>query len=160
MLKRRFKRIALASLLALTSLGGCTQDPYMLGIIGYNYTDRAFWNFGVNGQGGGSVELSTPTSGGGSVSCCVIMSRKTKMPFWVEVGYSMDALESYPSRKIVDPPKPAKKVRVEVRGSIPPNPKYLEIHFYPDGHIEAAISGSDGPSPPRLKLERRMPFVR
>jgi hypothetical protein len=51
-------------------------------------------------------------------------------------------------------------VKVEVKGPIPPDPSYLEIHFYPDGHIEGAIAGRDGPSPPRLKLETRFPYAR
>jgi len=93
------------------------------------------------------------------MSCCVVLGRNTKTPFWVDVEYEMDALESYPPRKMIEPAGPYVKTRVEVKGPIPPDPSYLEIHFYPD-HIEAAISGADGPSPPRLKLERRLPYVR
>ncbi|MBR8058042.1 DUF3304 domain-containing protein [Burkholderia dolosa] len=156
----RWTPIAVIGLLAIMGLSGCKQEPYMLGIVGYNYTDRAVANFGVNGQGGGNIELSTPTAGGGGTSCCVVMSRSTKTPFWVDVKYKMSALESYPPRKVIEPSGPYKEARVEVKGPIPPDPSYLEVHFYPDGHIEAAISGSDGPSPPRLKLERRLPFVR
>ncbi|MET3449114.1 DUF3304 domain-containing protein [Ralstonia sp. 1138] len=148
-------------LLIFASLSGCAkEEPYMLAIIGYNYTDRAIAFFGVNGQGGSNVELSTPTAGGGKESCCVVMRKGTKTPFKVEVMYEMDALESYPPRKIIEPPGPYLTRQVEVTGPVPPDPSYLEIHFYPDGHIEAALSGRDGPSPPRLKLDRRMPFVR
>ena len=39
------------------------KEPYMLTLFGYNYTDRAVAFFSVNGQGGGDVNLSTPTSG-------------------------------------------------------------------------------------------------
>ncbi len=92
--------------------------------------------------------------------CCVVMSRDTKTPFWVDVDYKMSALESYPPRKIIEPSSPYRKARVEVTGPVPQDPSYIEIHFYPDGHIKAALSGRDGPSPPRLKLERRLPFVR
>jgi hypothetical protein len=156
----RWTPIAVIGLLAIMGLSGCKQEPYMLGIVGYNYTDRAVADFAVNGQGGSNLELSTPTAGGGKMSCCVVMSRSTKTPFWVDVKYKMSALESYPPRKVIEPSGPYKEARVEVKGPIPPDPSYLEVHFYPDGHIEAAISGSDGPSPPRLKLERRLPFVR
>ncbi|WP_081771678.1 DUF3304 domain-containing protein [Paraburkholderia nodosa] len=109
---------------------------------------------------GANLVLSTPTSGGGSNMCCVVMSRDTKTPFWVDVDYKMSALESYPPRKIIEPSSPYRKARVEVTGPVPQDPSYIEIHFYPDGHIKAALSGRDGPSPPRLKLERRLPFVR
>jgi hypothetical protein len=49
---------------------------------------------------------------------------------------------------------------VEVKRPIPEKPAYLEVHFYPDGHVEGAISGDDGPSAPHLMLERRLPYVR
>ncbi|WP_081771677.1 DUF3304 domain-containing protein [Paraburkholderia nodosa] len=139
---------------------GCKKEPYILAIIGYNYTDRAIADFSVNGQGGSNVELSTPDAGGGKESCCVVMNSDTKTPIWVDVDYKMSALESYPPRKIIEPSAPYRKARVEVTGPVPQDPSYIEIHFYPDGHIEAALSGRDGPSPPRLKLERRLPFVR
>jgi len=91
--------------------------------------------------------------------CCVVMNRHTKTPFWVDVDYQMDALASYSTRKELEPAGPYVKARIEIDGPIPPEPGYLEIHFYPD-HIEAAISGQDGPSPPRLTLNRRLPFIR
>ncbi|MEX3952511.1 DUF3304 domain-containing protein [Paraburkholderia sp. EG287B] len=150
----------LLCLLSTATLMGCKREPYMLGVFGYNYTDRAVAYFSVNGAGGGNVELSTPTAGGGKTMCCVVMDRDTVTPFWVEVKYKMSALESYPPRKMIEPSQPYKSAKVEVTGPIPKDPSYLEIHFYPDGHIEGAISGRDGPSPPRLKLERRLPYVR
>lgn len=152
--------IVFLCLLSSVTLIGCKKDPYMLGVFGYNYTDRAVANFSVNGAGGGNVELSTPTAGGGKTMCCVVMDRDTKTPFWVDVKYQMDALEAYPPRTVIESAGPYKTVRVKVTGPIPPDPSYLEIHFYPDGHIEGAISGRDGPSPPRLKLETRLPYVR
>lgn len=156
------ERLLAALLLVLTSLAltGCKKEPYMLGIMGYNYTDRAIASFSVNGAWGANVELSTRTSGGGGTMCCVALDRDTKTPFWVDVEYKMDALEAYPPRRVIEPAGPYKTVRVEVKGPIPPDPNYMEIHFYPDGHVEGAISGSDGPSPPRLKLESRLPYIR
>jgi hypothetical protein len=158
--KARLKYVAVLGALAVASLSGCREQPYMLGIIGYNYTDRAVADFAVNEQGGSNLELSTPTTGGGKMSCCVVMDRSTKTPFWVNVKYQMDALETYLPRRIIEPSTPYRETRVEVKGPIPPDPSYVEIHFYPDGHIEGAISGPDGPSPPRLKLEARSGYAR
>ena len=159
MLNKRLSAILLCLLLGAV-LSGCKREPYMLGIEGYNYTDRAIADFSVNGAWGANVVLSTPTTGGGGTMCCVVLGRDTKTPFWVTVEYRMDALETYPPRRMIEPAGAYKTAKVEVTGPIPPDPSYLEIHFYPDGHIEAAISGRDGPSPPRLKLERRLPYVR
>ena len=152
--------LAVLGALAVASLAGCAKEPDALAIVGYNYTDRAIADFSVNGAGGGSLELSMPTGGGGGIVCCVALSRHTKTPFWVDVEYRKDALESYPPRKVVEPAGAYIKTKVQITGEIPSDPAYLEIHFYPDGHIEGAISGKDGPSPPRLKLERRFPSVR
>ena len=155
------KRLAILLCLLLGPvLSGCKREPYMLGIMGYNYTDRAIADFSVNGAWGANVFLSTPTAGGGKTTCCVALDRDTKTPFWVTVEYQMDALEAYPPRRVIEPGGPYKTAKVEVTGPIPPDPSYLEVHFYPDGHIEAAISGRDGPSPPRLKLESRFTYVR
>ncbi|QIE24156.1 hypothetical protein SBC1_20490 [Caballeronia sp. SBC1] len=156
----RLGLIASISLLTLVILSSCAKDPYMLGIMGYNYTDRAVADFAVNGAAGSNVELSTPTAGGGKLSCCVVLGRNIKAPFWIDIEYKMSALESYPPRRMIESSGKYVKARVEVKGPIPPDPSYLEIHFYPDHHIEAAISGADGPLPPRLKLARRLPFVR
>ncbi|WP_158939150.1 DUF3304 domain-containing protein [Burkholderia sp. S171] len=156
----RWVLAAIAGLLTLVSLSGCAKDPYMLGIMGYNYTDRAIADFAVNGAAGSNVELSTPTAGGGKTSCCVVLGGDIKTPLWIDIEYKMSALESFPPRKIIEPSGKYMKARVEVKGPIPPDPSYLGIHFYPDHHIEATISGANGPLPPRLKLERRLPFVR
>jgi hypothetical protein len=155
----RWNLVAIA-LFAAVSLFGCKQDPYTLAIVGFNYTDRAVADFSVNGAWGGNLSPSTPTSGGGGTLCCVVMSRSTKMPFWVDVKYKLSALETFSPRKIIEPSGPYRTTRVEVTGAIPANPEYLEVHFYPDGHIEGSLSGPEGPSAPRLKLEARSGYAR
>jgi hypothetical protein len=157
----RLGLVAVVSLLTLSSLDGCKNDPYELEVIGYDYTDRAIADFSVNGQTGGNVFLSNETSGGGKLACCVILSKETKTPFWIDVRYRMDALETYSPRRELEPAGNYVTKRVEVTGLIPPKPGYLEIHFYPDNHIEAAIVGfQEGPSIPRLKLQSRSAFAR
>ncbi|CAE6792332.1 DUF3304 domain-containing protein [Paraburkholderia nemoris] len=147
-------------LLALNVISGCAKEPYELAIVGYDYTDRAIAEFSVDGAWAGNLELSSPTNGGGSSVCCVTLKRTIQPPFWVTVQYRKDALESYPPRKVIEPAGGYIKTKVEVKGPIPSDAAYLEIHFFPDGHLEAAVSGEDGPSSPRLKLERRLPYVR
>jgi hypothetical protein len=156
----RWGLVTVTGLFTLVSLSGCAKDPYMLGIMGYNYTDRAIADFSANEQSGGNLFLSSETSGGGGMSCCVVMTRRTKTPFWIDVRYRRDALETYRPRKEIEPAGNYITTRIQVTGPIPPDPSYLEIHFYPDQHIEAAISGADGPSPPRLKLQTRSTFAR
>ena len=45
-----------------------------------------------------------------------------------------------------------KEQDVLVTEAVAGNPRALEVHFYPDGRIEAAVTAAD--SPPRLKLPR------
>lgn len=44
-----------------------------------------------------------------------------------------------------------KEQAVVFNGPIPAEPGYLELHIYPDEHVEIAITAA--PSEPRLKLE-------
>ncbi len=138
---------------------GILSKPYVLKIVGYNYTDRPIAYLSVNGRGGAGVSLSISSSRAGSVGN-MLLPHSTKTPFWLDIKYQKDALDSYPPRKIIEPASDYINTKVEVTGPVPANPGYVEIHFYPDGHIEAALSGADGPSPPRLKLERRFPYAR
>jgi hypothetical protein len=41
-----------------------------------------------------------------------------------------------------------REIRVKVDPRLPDDPQEFEVHFYPDGHVEAAIT--DGSSSPRL----------
>nr|WP_241023839.1 DUF3304 domain-containing protein [Burkholderia sp. Ac-20365] len=130
-------------------------------MVGYDYTDRALLDFSVNGISGGNVFLSTKTSGGGKYACCILLDRSAHFPLDIEVGYMREALVASPSDRILEPADTRRLIaRVQLRGPIPERPAFLEVHFFPDGHIDASLSGEEGPSPPRLKLDRRLPYVR
>ena len=43
-----------------------------------------------------------------------------------------------------------KTVEVDVDPRIPADPKHLEVHFYPDGNVQVALTEEE--SPPRLVL--------
>src|SRR5450830_1077181 len=64
---------------------GILPESYLLEVIGYNYTDRSISIFSIAKGAGGSLTLSTPTSGGGSAVCCIKLSRSKKTPF-LEIG--------------------------------------------------------------------------
>lgn len=160
--KTFIKLVGLAGLglLAFNVLSSRAKEPYELAIVGYDYTDRPIADFSVDGTSAGNLYLSSSTNGGGSRVCCVALKQTTKTPFWLTVEYRKDALQSYPPGNVIEPAGDYIKTKVEVKGPIPPDAAYLEIHFFPDGHLEAAVSGQGGPSTPRLKLERRLPYVR
>lgn len=167
----RTATLSLAVALIVPGMAGCTphnpsadqasgatqnsSEPKMLAITGYNYTNRHIGSFSVNGAGGGNIFVSTPTSGGGGSTCCVLYRPGTRvrkvMVEWQtggcyfheksEVsGDVFDTLHSFSFRR-----------EVEVEPVVTTDPKVMEIHFYPDGSIKAAVTG--GSQLPRLRLD-------
>ncbi len=140
-----FIRVFLVALALLCT--GCNakdnNDVIALTIESYNYTDRPIYTFSVNGNGGGNVFLSTPTNGGGKSVCCVSIRRNTLLPITMEVEWSWSRVED-DNGKILRPAE-SRKVKAELKGPIPKNPVQFEVHFYPDGHVELAVSDTFSP---------------
>lgn len=118
-----------------------------LTIYGYNYTDLPISSFSADGNGGGNLHVSTPTSSGGSSVCCYTFygdapSDQYYQPYPVKVRW-LTSIERREDAYWCEQDVPLK-------GPIPANPNYLEVHFYQDGHIEIAVT--EQMSSPRLKL--------
>jgi len=129
-----------------------TTQP--LTIIGFNYTDRYIDSFEVDGQGGGNLDVSTPSAGGGKGTCCIGWRPGTPLPQKVHVKWAvggcvqtLTSSTGYVHRAIRHR---FKEVEAELLGPIPPNPGYFETHFYPAGHVEVAVTAAV--SSPRLSL--------
>jgi hypothetical protein len=151
----------LVCLVAITMAGGCnsqtspsaksapanasapaadtTPKAYNLTIYGYNYTNTEIGSFEVNGQGGGNVEVSVPDAGGGKSVCCVTVYTPSVQPKKVTIKWTRD-LDTWCEQEIVLAP-----FAISIA-------KYFEVHFYPDGSIELAVTGESSDS--RLKLDR------
>jgi hypothetical protein len=114
-------------------------QAHNLTVYGYNYTDTEIGSFEVNGQGGGNLEVSIPTAGGGKSACCTTVFTPLREPRPIKIKWSRDGDTWCEQEVVLKPPLPAK-------------PEYFEVHFYRDGHIEVATTETD--SPPRLQLER------
>lgn len=128
------------------------REPVGLTIYGYNYTNRYIDQFYVNGNAGSNLGVSTPTAGGSKTVCCFSYTPGTPAPKTVKVKWQHGACKyketkestyayTHPFFKTLDVP---------VDPNVPANPSYFEVHFYPDGHVEAAIT--EHSSPPRLIL--------
>jgi hypothetical protein len=145
---------AAASAAAPESGGGKAPRNLSLALSGYNYTDRYIDTYEVNGQGGGNLRLSSPGSAGGSV-CCVSWLEGSKLPQTVEIKWAAAYCiqrRTNSDGETRDWREPILHIAdVEFAGPVPANPAYFEVHFFPDGHIEVAIT--EKPSPPRLSLE-------
>ena len=132
------------------------REPVGLTIYGYNYTNRYIDQFYVNGNAGSNLGVSTPTAGGSKTVCCFTYTPGTPAPKTVTVkwqhgacmyrektsyGEIFSSIHSY-----------FKTIEVPVNPKIPANPGYFEVHFYPDGHVEAAIT--EHQSGGRLHLDK------
>ena len=118
---------------------GITPKRYSVVAYGYNYTDLYIDSFEVDGAGGGNLEVSIPTAGGGKHTCCTTLVSGLPLGTEFTIKWTRDR-ERWCEQT------------VKLTQPIPLDPHYLEVHFYPDGHIE--IEATQRASPPRLKLER------
>ncbi|MBC7993448.1 MAG: DUF3304 domain-containing protein [Rhizobacter sp.] len=112
---------------------------YSVVAYGYNYTDTYIDSFEVDGAGGGNLEVSDSAAGGGGHTCCALVTSGLPLGTEFTIKWTRDRKRwCEQTVKLVKP--------------VPIEPRYLEVHFYPDGHIEMDVTQQA--SPPRLKLER------
>lgn len=123
-------------------------EPVSLTINGFNYTDRVIELFSINGQGGGNIAVSSPTSGGGKTTCCITWHPAITLPTPVEIEWL---------RYVNDKGLWCRKV-VMLNGPIPENPDAVGVHFMPDGNIIVEIT--DGYPDIKLQLSRFRPDQR
>lgn len=115
-----------------------------LTLSGYNYTNRYIDQFDVDGQGGGNLFVSEGLSGGGKSVCCISYRSGANAPK-VRIRWQSGAciFTSYiddGGDKHEGTHNYFREVDVQVDSSIPNLPRYFEVHFYPDGHIDASIT--------------------
>jgi hypothetical protein len=137
-------------------------DARSLLIQGYNYTDDYIDSFTVDGQGGGNLYVSGPTSGGGGSVCCASFVRGTPMPVKLKVRWSAAYCMVYETNVFGRTSSYRKGLWKEAEALLVDlsqgKPRALEVHIFPDGHVEAAIT--PGYSRPRLVLPRTEQYRR
>ena len=121
------------------STAGDMSRGYSVVAYGYNYTDTYIDSFEVDGAGGGNLAVSTPTAPGGGHTCCTTLFSGLPLGTEFTIKWTRDRKRWCEQTVLLTKP-------------IPVEPRYLEVHFYQDGHIE--IEATQQASPPRLKLER------
>lgn len=127
---------------ATLQLTACqAEDTRAATMVGYNYTERPIGGFSVNGVGGSNIFVN---GRGGGFSCCVD----------VTVGHSVNIKWRYHrTKKQRDAGIP---IEDRETTAIIPSPQtaeagYLEVHFYPDHHVELALVTFPG--------KRRLPKI-
>jgi hypothetical protein len=147
-------RCALTMLLtgcAALLLSSCqqAQQKTMLGITGYNYTNRYIDGFSVNGQGGGNVLLSEDDAGGGKTSCCIVLRPDQELPVTVYVEWTYGVEGDLRTGKIFRQPE-THQMEVDLVGPIPKDPTIFVVHFYPDNTVQVEVA-ADYPKPRILR---------
>jgi hypothetical protein len=125
------------------------ESKMMLGITGYNYTNRYIDRFSVNGQGGGNVLLSEDDAGGGKTSCCIVLRSDQELPVKVYVEWTYgERWNHIKGIKLQD----AKSYSAEVflEGPTPKDPTIFAVHFYPDNTVQVEVA-ADYPKPRILR---------
>lgn len=125
-----------------------------LAIVGYNYTDREIGTFSVDGVGGGNLALSGATSGGGGIACCVRYvpgSEPSKYLIrWDKASCRFNERPPGPWGEIFHLHYYYAERSVQVKRGNDSEANYFEVHFFPDGSIDARITAEL--SPPLMEL--------
>ena len=134
---------------------GDSAGDSLLGVVGYNYTSKSISNFTVNGQGGGHLFVSSPSRGSGNTTCCIRYMPGTQAPVvrvrWQSGSCIFRQSSGYGDRTHEERYLFYREAQIQVEKDIPENPKYIEIHFYPDDTVVARITKKE--SRPILKLD-------
>jgi Protein of unknown function (DUF3304) len=112
---------------------------YSVVAYGYNYTDLYIDSFEVDGAGGGNLAVSTSDSGGGGHACCARITSGIPLGTTFTIKWTRDREQWC-------------EIDVPLTKPVPKEPRYLEVHFYPDGMVE--IEATQKASKPRLALDR------
>jgi len=136
--------------------GAARNGPVTLALVGYNYTDRYIDSFSVDGQGGGNINVSSPSSGGGGIVCCVLYQPGSE-PKTVTVRWQFDACyfreaSSYSTETYNTLHAFYKEKKVRVTENTSGKAEYMEVHFYPDDSIQVVLTKEL--SMPRLSLSK------
>jgi hypothetical protein len=119
--------------------GSATPRVHSVTAYGYNYTDLYIDSFEVDGSGGGNLAVSTPDSPGGGHTCCAIVTSGLPPGTTFTIKWTRDR-ERWCEQEVA------------LTKPVPNEPRYFEVHFYPDGKIEIEVTQKA--SSPRLKLDR------
>ena len=129
--------LLLTAVLGLRTCWADNNKAREVSVTGYNYTQRPIYTFTVNGGSGSNIFIN---GGGGSFSCCTLvtvgqLAEVDWMYSYTEKQYEAGLREESFKTTVTVPPPPPEH----------PQARYLEVHFYPDGHVELALVKFPGP---------------
>lgn len=141
-----------------TAFGELKENYFLLGLVGYNYTDYHISDYTVNSAGGAFIRLSSATGGGSGITCCMRLSKKSVIPPRVKVRWQYDGCLYFMKNDQTGSTEWVrhfyyKEAEVDLERADSGNPGYIETHFYPDSTVK--VRTTDYFSDPLLKLDPR-----
>jgi len=137
-------------------------ESWEVDMVGFNYTNRVIDGYSVNGEGAGNVLLSSRTSGGGKSVCCITISHLQSGIARIRVRWQVDGCTYLTRSKIsgevfenVFPYYKQADLALPLRKNS--RAQHLEVHFYPDGSVNAQLTESL--SLPRISLDGQRPDI-
>lgn len=132
------------------------ETHFLLGLMGYNYTDRHISDYTVAGAGGADIRLSSSTGGGSGTTCCVRLRKDSNISRRVKVRWQFDGCTYLIRNERTGAADTGrhyyyKETEVDLQRADSGTPKYIETHFYPDGSVQ--VLSTDHYSDPHLKLD-------
>lgn len=132
------------------------EKYFLLGLVGYNYTDRHISDYTVDGAGGADISLSSPTGGGSGITCCIKLAKKYVVPPRVKVRWQYDGCIYLMKNDRTGATARVrhyyyKEAEVDLQRADSGTPGYIETHFYPDGTVH--VRSTDNFSSPELNLD-------
>ncbi|MFN3915394.1 MAG: DUF3304 domain-containing protein [Aquabacterium sp.] len=127
------------------------QQRTMLGITGYNYTNRYIDGFSVNGQGGTNIRALTIGSG---EACCIVLRVDQELPVKVFVEWTYGVEGDLRTGKIFRQSE-NHQMEVDLVGPIPKDPTIFVVHFYPDNTVQVEVAADY----PKSRILRTNPIT-
>jgi len=131
----------LLKLLGLSALTGCASawgEGRSVSAVVINYTDRYIADVLVNGTWAGAANAY---GGEGNRVEGFLAPKDLNKPVVLKVKWVVADVYDVAANKYTRLPDEPREAIVELPRPHPPNPSYLILHFYPDGHVEAELSG-------------------
>lgn len=131
-----------ASIALLFVTGGCAamlsaDESRAVSTVKYNYTDRYIGDVIVNGAWTGGVDAH---GGGGNLAQGILAPRDRNKQHSVRVRWVVADVYDVASNTYSRRPDEHKEAEVKIAMPYPERPRYLMLHFYPDGHVEAELT--------------------
>jgi Protein of unknown function (DUF3304) len=133
--------------IGLGALAGCAvaqPKGRSVSTVSFNYTDRYIGDVIVNGAWTGGVDAY---GGGGKMAEGLIAPADTNQRAVLKVRWSYGSIYDVATNTYARTAIEERSAEVEVSRPYPANPRYLVLHFYPDGRVEAELDAG----PPRRR---------